>query len=137
MEAGKEEQRGEVRFFYCKRNVRREIHARMSAVHGKNSMPRARVFERNKRFRYGQVSLKDSSRPGEAHLVIILYVISAVNAAVRNDCRWTMKDIRLMMSINYGIAHSIFTEHLKYRKICAQWVPHCLTEEQKLKRMST
>ncbi|KAF8791550.1 Protein GVQW3 like protein [Argiope bruennichi] len=90
----------------------------MSAMYGKNSISRARVFEWNKRFREGQVSLKDSSRPGQAHLVI-----ATVDAAVRNDRRRTVDDIRLMMGISHGTAHAILTEPLKYRKICAQWVP--------------
>lgn len=83
------------------------------------------------------MSLKDNSRPGQAHRVITPSVIAAVDAAVRND-RWrTVEDIRFMLGISHGTAHAILTEHLKFRKICAQWVPHSLTEEQKLNRMST
>lgn len=50
-------------------------------------MSRARVFEWNKQIQEGQMSLKDSSWSGQAHLVITPSVIAAVDAAVRNDIR--------------------------------------------------
>ncbi|KAF8771221.1 Protein GVQW3 like protein [Argiope bruennichi] len=85
MEARKEKQRGIVRFLNAEGVSGSEINAKISAVYGKNGMSRARVFKWSKRFREGQVSLKDNSRPGQAHFVITPSVIAAVDAAVRND----------------------------------------------------
>ncbi|XP_035211856.1 histone-lysine N-methyltransferase SETMAR-like [Stegodyphus dumicola] len=40
------------------------------------------------------------------------------------------------MSISIGSVHTILHERLGYLKVCAQWVPKHLTEEQKINRMS-
>lgn len=53
-----------------------------AAVCGEYSISHARVFEWNKPYREGRVSLKDSSRPGQAYRVI-----AEVDVAVREDRR--------------------------------------------------
>ncbi|XP_023213374.1 histone-lysine N-methyltransferase SETMAR-like [Centruroides sculpturatus] len=103
----------------------------MSAVYGKHSMSSACEFEWNKQFQEGQMSLKDSSWPEQPHCVITSSII-----AIRTDRLWSVEDIQLMLGISHGTAHAISTQHLKVRKISAQWVPHSLTKEQ-LNRMST
>lgn len=72
MEAGNEEQRGVVRFLTTKGVSGNEINARMSVVYGENSMSRKSVFEWNKRFLEGRVSLKDRGCVGQAYPVITL-----------------------------------------------------------------
>jgi histone-lysine N-methyltransferase SETMAR len=37
------------------------------------------------------------------------------------------------MNISYGSAHNIVTECLGMSRICARWIPHNLTPEQKQK----
>ena len=59
MGAGKEEQRGVVRFLAAGGVGGREIHRRISAVNGESSMTCLRVLEWHKRFREGRVSLQD------------------------------------------------------------------------------
>lgn len=83
------------------------------------------------------MALKDSSRSGQSHLVFTPSITDAVDSAVRNGRQRTVEDIRLMFRISHGNAHAIFTEQMKYRKICAQWGPQSLTEEQKCNRMLT
>lgn len=41
-----------------------------------------------------------------------------------------------MVGISHGSIHAIIKDHLQFRKICAQWVPHQLTEEQKIHRIA-
>jgi hypothetical protein len=38
------------------------------------------------------------------------------------------------MKISVGSAHNIIREELHYRKICARWIPRCLTLEIKEQR---
>lgn len=137
METGKKEQRALVHFLNVEGMSGSEIHARMSAVYGEYSMSCTHVFKWNKRYREGQLASKDSSRLGQVHRVITPSVIAVVDAAIRNDRRRMAEDIRLMLSISHSTAHAIMIHHLKYWKICVQWVPHSLTEDQKLNRMLT
>ncbi|PNF21232.1 hypothetical protein B7P43_G04189 [Cryptotermes secundus] len=108
----------------------------MTAVYGEHSMSRSRVLEWHKRFREGHVSLQDDALPGQAHRVITPDVTAALDGHIRANRRITMEEISLLMGIRHGSVHAIVTRHLLYRKICAQWVPHQLTEEQKTQRMA-
>ncbi|PNF26278.1 hypothetical protein B7P43_G02687, partial [Cryptotermes secundus] len=47
-----------------------------------------------------------------------------------------VEEINLSMGISHGSIHAIVTKHLLYHKICVQWVPHQLMEEQKTQRMA-
>ena len=46
-----------------------------------------------------------------------------------------MDEIAAMINISHESAHSIITDHLGFRKICARWVPRLFTQNQKQWRM--
>ena len=50
---------------------------------------------------------------------------------VEQDVRLSIKDIASCTSISEGSAQTILKTRLDLRKVCARWVPHLLTEEQK------
>ncbi|KAJ4446275.1 hypothetical protein ANN_12969 [Periplaneta americana] len=87
MEAGKEEQRGVVRFLTAEEVEGREIHRLMSAVYGEHSMSCLRVLELHKRFQEGRVSLQDDARPGQVHRAITPAVVPEVDGLIRGN-RW-------------------------------------------------
>ncbi|PNF14668.1 hypothetical protein B7P43_G11440 [Cryptotermes secundus] len=136
MEAGIEEQRSIVRFLTAEGVGGRVIHCLMSVVYGEHSMSRSRVLVWHKRFREGRVPLQDDARTGQAHRVITPDVIAALGGHILANRRITVEEISLLMGISQCYVHAIVTKRLLYRKICAQWVPHQLTEEQKTQRMA-
>ena len=46
-------------------------------------------------------------------------------------CDCLSKDIASCTGISEGSVQTILKKHLYLRKVCARWVPHLLTEEQK------
>jgi len=74
-------------------------------------------------------------RPGQAHVVITQESIGAVNSLVRENRRTTTQEIADSLSVSKGTADTLLHEHLLYSKVCAQWVPKHLTEDQKRLRM--
>ena len=50
---------------------------------------------------------------------------------VKQDARFTVKEIADGVGVSSGTVHKILTQELKLRKVCARWVPHLLTKEQK------
>ena len=46
----------------------------------------------------------------------------------------SVKDIASCTGISEGSVQTILKKHLDLRKVCARWVPHLLTEEQKTQR---
>ena len=54
---------------------------------------------------------------------------------VEQDARLSVKDIASCTGISEGSVQTILKKHLDLRKVCAKWVPHLLTEEQKTQRL--
>ena len=57
--------------------------------------------------------------------------IAAVKIVVEQDARSSVKDIASCT----GSVQTILKKRLDLRKVCARWVPHLLTEEQKTQRL--
>ena len=54
---------------------------------------------------------------------------------VEQDVRLSVRDIASYTGISEGSVQTILKKRLDLRKICARWVPHLLTEEQKTQRI--
>ena len=54
---------------------------------------------------------------------------------VEQDERFSVKDIASCTGISEGSVQTILKKRLDLRKVCARWVPHLLTEEQKTQRL--
>ena len=54
---------------------------------------------------------------------------------VEQDARLSVKDISSFTGISEGSVQTILKKRLALRKVCARWVPHLLTEEQKKQRL--
>ena len=61
--------------------------------------------------------------------------IAAVKIVVEQDARLSVKDIASCTGISEGSVQTILKKLLDLRKVCAWWVPHLLTEEQKAQRL--
>ena len=54
---------------------------------------------------------------------------------VEQDARLSIKDIASFTGISEGSVQTILKKRLDLRKVCARWIPHLLTEEQKTHRL--
>ena len=57
--------------------------------------------------------------------------IAAVKIVVKQDALLSVKDIASCTGISEGSVQTILKKRLDLRKVCARWVPHLLTKEQK------
>ena len=55
----------------------------------------------------------------------------AKSVTVEQDVGLSVKDIASCTGISEGCVQTILKKRLDLRKVCARWVPHLLTEEQK------
>ncbi|GFT62360.1 histone-lysine N-methyltransferase SETMAR [Trichonephila clavipes] len=74
--------------------------------------------------------LKDDAQPEQADRVITPETIVEENALVLDNHRITISYWVLVWA-----PHTLMHQHLNFQKICAQWVPHQLTDEQYSTRM--
>ncbi|GFV50619.1 histone-lysine N-methyltransferase SETMAR [Trichonephila clavipes] len=83
----------------------------------------------------GRESVGDDQRPGQANTVITSDLIDKVNDLVRSDRRVTLRMLALKVDVSYGSVWTIVHDRLRFRKVCATWVPKQLTDLQKELRM--
>ncbi|GBN98730.1 hypothetical protein AVEN_268013-1 [Araneus ventricosus] len=107
----------------------------MKEVYGQQCLARCTVIHWCQRYEAGRVNVKDLPRPGQAHIVTNTATISAVDELIRQNRRITTREIAVELSISKGTVHHIIHKTLVYGKVCAEWVPKHLSENQKTARM--
>ena len=83
----------------------------------------------------GKFSVEDDTHPGRPKTSVTKANIAAVKIVVEQDVRKSVKDIASCTGISEGSVQTILKKCLDLRKVCARWVPHLLTEEQKTQRL--
>ena len=100
-------------------------------------MSRKCVYEWFKLFREGKETTEDEARSGRPSTSRTQEIIEDVRQMLVQDRRLTLGLIAKELTISKDPAHTIIHADLGKRKICFQFVPHKLTDEQKAKRMET
>ena len=93
------------------------------------------VFRWVKAFKGGEFYVEHDTRPGRLKNSVTNANIAAVKIVVEQDAWLSVKDIASCTGISEGSVQTILKKHLDLRKVCARWVPHLLTEEQKTQRL--
>ncbi|GBO14811.1 hypothetical protein AVEN_117930-1 [Araneus ventricosus] len=122
-------------FFVQKKEHASQIHRRTKEVYGEQCLARCTIFRWCQRYEEERVNIKDFPRPGQAHVVTNSATISAMDELIRQNRRNTTLEIAVELSISKGTVHHIIHKNLGYGKVCTQWVPKHLSENQKAARM--
>ena len=69
--------------------------------------------------------------PGRPKSSVTKANIAAVKIVVEQNARLSVRDVASCTGISEGSVQTILKKLLVLRKVCARWVPHLLTEEQK------
>ena len=88
-----------------------------------------------KAFKAGKFSVEDDTRPRRPKTSVTKAKIAAIKIVVEQDARLSVKDIASCTGISEGSVQTILKKRLDLRTVCARWVPHLLTEEQKTHRL--
>ena len=104
-------------------------------IYGPQSISMRTVFRWVKAFKAGKFSVEDDTRPGRPKIYVTKANTAAVKIVVEQDARLSVRDIASCTSISECSVQTIMKKRLDLRKVCARWVPHLLTEEQKTQRL--
>ncbi|GBM24193.1 hypothetical protein AVEN_4946-1 [Araneus ventricosus] len=126
MDSSRSAQRAVIQFLRAEVEHTSQIYRRIKEV---------TIFWWCQRYEAGRVNIKDLPRSGQAHVVTNSATISAVDELIRQNRRITTREIAVELSISKGTVHHIIHKKLGYDKVCAQWVPKHLSENQKTARM--
>ena len=112
-----------------------EIHADLQKVYGNGALKYATVCKWVRRFNDGRESIEKDLRVGRPVSVLTEKNVATVKTLIEEDARYTVQEIEELSGIHSSSVLKILHEQLGLRKICACWVPHLLTDEQKQSRV--
>ena len=112
-----------------------EIHADLQKVYGNGALKYAAVCKWVCRFDDGRESIENYPRVGRPVSVLTEKNVATVKTLIEEDAHYTMQEIEELSGIHSSSVLKILRERLGLRKICACWVPHLLTDEQKQSRV--
>jgi len=100
-------------------------------AYGNEALNRSNVFKSYSRFRDGRELVKDDERGGRPKSNRTEVNIAAVADLVKSDRRIAKLMIAESLNIPKTVALRLLKKDLGKRKLCAQFVPHSLTPEQR------
>lgn len=129
----KQDQHAVIQFLTAEGCRPAEIHRRMAAVYDK-CYSKTAVKMWCCKFQKGRQQTADLRRPGQAHRAVTDENVSTIDLLLRDDRRRSVASIATQVNVSVGTVHNII-KSLGYNKVCCQWVPRLLTEDQRTLRM--
>jgi len=106
-----------------------EIHQMLQQVYGEYALKERTVFKWVQRFWEGREDPKDNARSGRPSTSNGNENINCVHSLMLSDRRLTVRMIAEELGMGNSSIHTILTEHLEMKKVCAKIVPKLLTPE--------
>ncbi|GFS04666.1 histone-lysine N-methyltransferase SETMAR [Elysia marginata] len=97
------------------------IHGTLQTVCGDCACSYQTVCHWVKEFNEYKESLSDCPRPGRPKSCVNEQTIASIKKDIDEDPHISVRDTN---GLSYGTVHTIITEHLRMKKICARWIPH-------------
>ena len=108
-----------------------EIHADLQKVYENGALKYATVCKLLCCFSDGRESIENDSRVGRPVFVLREKNVATVKTLIEEDTRYMVQEIEELSGNHSSSVLKIVHEQLGLRKVCAHWVPHLLTDEQK------
>lgn len=119
---GKHKQRINLKCLFKPKKIPTECYKLLKETYGDNSLFRARVFQRCKRFSEDPESTKDDQRPGRPISVSISEKVTKINAVVRENRRMSIRMVVETVNADKDIFRKISYDELNMKKGCGKMV---------------
>ena len=103
----------------------------MQKAYGNEALGRSKLFRWYSRFRDGRQLAEDDERGGRLKSTLTEVNIAAVAGLLKNDSRIALRMIAKSLNTPKIVVLRILKVDLEKKKLCARFVPHCLTPEQR------
>ena len=120
--------------FFLQGKEPKEIHAIQIKTLGEHAPSYATVKNWVAKFKRGDFSTSNSSRPVGPRKVTTPEIIDQIRELILEDRRISAKSITEQLDISRELVESIIHENLDMRKLSEKWVPKCLNADQKRQR---
>jgi len=131
------EQRVDIKFCFKAGLSATETLVLLQKAYGNEALNRSNVFRWYSRFREGRELVKYDERGGPPKSTRTEVNIAAVADLVKNYLRSASRMIAESLNIPKTVVRQILKEDLGKRKLCARFVPHSLTPEQREDRVTS
>jgi hypothetical protein len=106
------EQRTNIKFLAKLKKTATETYQLLREVYGEDTLSRARVFERHRRFLGGREDVEDDERPGRPVTMKTDENVDKVRTLVRTDRRLSIRMIAEEFNVDKETVRQILTENL-------------------------
>ena len=120
---------------YCQGTSFQEFFQSLKHCFGDQSPCKATVFRWFRQFMSVTRTLEDDDSCGRMETIVTLENVSRVESLVKKESKMTHAEIQDIGKISSESLTRILHDCIGVRKRCARWVPHNLSEEQKLGRV--
>ena len=86
-------------------------------------------------FKSGRETTEDDHRTGRPLSALNEKDVDTARCLISQDVRYTVEEIAMLSGINSSAVFTILKQQLRLRNVCAIWIPHLLTGEQKQNRL--
>ena len=107
----------------------------MQKVYGNGALKYVTVCKWGRCFNDGRESIENDPRVGRPISVLTEKNVATVKMLIEEDAHYNVQETEELSGIHWSSVLKILRERLGLRKICARWVPHLLTDEQKQSRV--
>ena len=131
----KKDQRVEIRFM-VKEGLRQvEVIRCMQAVHGRDCLSEASIKRWYGWFKSGQDSVDNQPKSG-APKKRTPKKLAEIRAVLQRNARSSISTIARDVNLSYGTVQKALHADLDMTKLSARWIPHLLTQPQKVRRVA-
>lgn len=129
------EQRMNIKFCVKNGKSATETLQMLQIAYGDDCLSRTQVFEWHRRFKEGREDVNDDEHPGRPCDAITEENIEKVRDFVKVCKTSSVRFMEMELGIAKTTIHRILTEKIGLRKLNSKFVPHRLTDDQKLYRI--
>ena len=113
-----------------------KIHDDLKQVFGEHCCSYDTVARWIRQFNDGRDNLKDKARSGRPPTSVNKGSLARAEAILKEDRSVTIGYLAVELGISVGSTHTLLHDKLGLRKRCSRWIPHQLTPDQKMQRVS-
>ena len=113
----------------------KEIHENLTTVCGDQSCSYKTVCRWVRDFSDGKESVLHEPYFGRPKAAVNELAIDQIRDQISEDPHVTIRELSDTNGISYGSVQTILKKELGLKKLCARWIPHLLTDEQKRERV--
>jgi histone-lysine N-methyltransferase SETMAR len=124
-----------MKFFVKEGLTPNEIHSKFIKVYGDSPPSFSTIKKWAAKFKRGRTSLEDDPCEGCPKSATPPEIIEQMHDIVLDDQKMKVREIGETTGISKECVGYILHEELDMKKLCARWVPHMLTANQKCTRM--